>query len=106
MIPVYLKDGVDVQGLHAPLWRAAHLAAAVWEAQDLGELVITSAIRPQTAERSLHPHGLAIDLRRWGLIAPREAVQTLKALLGEAYDVVLEADHVHVEYDTQRITRA
>jgi len=43
-----------------------------------------------------------MDLRRWDLDAAgktSQAVSMLKSQLGSDYDVVLESDHIHVEYD-------
>jgi hypothetical protein len=62
---------------------------------------ITSAREGNHSENSLHYTGEAIDLRIWYL-TPRQRriyVDDLKWVLGDDFDVVLEKNHIHVEYD-------
>lgn len=56
------------------------------------------------AATSLHPFGLAVDLDVIGDSPPQRAAlgEWLRRLLDPQYDVVLEADHVHVEWDAHR----
>lgn len=51
--------------------------------------------------RSLHPSGNAADLRTFHIPEPlRQGFTTgLAVALGVEYDVVLEKDHIHMEYD-------
>jgi hypothetical protein len=61
-------------------------------------LTLTSCTDGDHKAGSLHHTGRAVDLRL--PIARREAiVGELKNRLGDEYDVVLEVDHIHVEYD-------
>lgn len=50
---------------------------------------------------SLHPKGLAVDLRTKDLALEKIVilVNQLRLDLGPEFDVVLEVDHIHVEYD-------
>ena len=70
--------------------------------KDMGkECVITSLMDGNHMEGSKHYVGGAADLRIWFFnnAEKRIAVKQLKTYLGVGYDVVLEKDHIHVEYD-------
>jgi hypothetical protein len=63
-------------------------------------LVVTSLGEGEHMVGSLHPRGYAADLRTSTLGVNQAAILgELKGRLGPAYDVILEADHIHVEYD-------
>jgi hypothetical protein len=63
--------------------------------------VITSGREGNHSENSLHYVGAAIDLRVWYMTPSerREYREVLAEVLGDDFDVVLETNHVHVEYD-------
>lgn len=99
-----IKAGVDLRGLTVPMAIAALVAEDVY--RDAGrELVITSACDGVHMPGSLHGSGRALDLRtRAAGIQEQEAeriARRLRAALGEQFDVVVERDHVHVEFDPQ-----
>jgi RHS repeat-associated protein len=50
---------------------------------------------------NIHYEGNAVDLRTRDLTSPQaeHAVEGLRRNLGDDYDVILEGDHIHVEYD-------
>ena len=62
-----------------------------------GEMVVTSVRDGKHKEHSLHYVGQAVDLRTrdftdmWA--------HYLRNALGKDWDVVVESDHIHVEYD-------
>lgn len=69
-------------------------------------VVITSARDGTHSRASLHYVGLAVDVRSTGdrIGAPKDEspavwAARLRQYLGSAYDVIVEADHIHVEYD-------
>lgn len=82
-------------------------------------IVITSAADGTHGLNSLHPKGFAFDVRIYGtregavkspfvpgmMLATMQRAEAtgwvgrLRAELGRDYDVVLESDHIHVEYD-------
>ena len=101
MIPLKLKKGCRVKGLSAEIMFAVGVAHAIYFELGASELVITSGTDGRHSEDSKHHCGDAIDLRRWTLPDDKvnEAVRLLKHRLGDAYDVVLEDTHIHVEYD-------
>lgn len=94
---VQLKPSAGIGCLEPPMVVALVVAADVYH--EAGErLVVTSACDPTDARRpdSLHPYGLAMDLR---LPSDLRVLDRLALLLGPNFDVVPEPDHVHLEYD-------
>lgn len=92
---IRVKDGVQPQ-----LIRIVAEVANISEELDL-PLTITSGIDGQHGEDSLHYALRAVDIRINDL-KPNEVkavVADLQKFLGTSYDVVLEADHIHVEFD-------
>lgn len=74
---------------------AATLLGAKWD------VVITSGNDGKHMKGSKHYSNNALDLRTWN-IPNRDLPLFVKALaerLGPDYDVVLEDDHIHVEFD-------
>jgi hypothetical protein len=66
------------------------------------DLVVTSLRDGQHSASSLHYSGNAVDLRTNTLNASqRQSVyQAIRAeLYSRGYDVILESDHLHIEYD-------
>ena len=64
------------------------------------ELVVTSVLDGAHRVGSLHYTGNAADIRTRSL-APedrRELESFAREVLGDAYDVVLESDHLHIEF--------
>lgn len=85
----------------AALQRAHSIASAIYASLGVPFLV-TSGTDGKHSAGSLHYSGNAMDLRRWDLDAKgvtAQAVSMLKSQLGSEFDVVLESDHIHVEYD-------
>ena len=65
------------------------------------EPIITSANDGQHMTKSLHYVGRAIDLRtrNLSLSEQRVVLRELKLRLGNAFDIILEPDHIHLEFD-------
>jgi hypothetical protein len=98
-VPVKLKEGVNLEGVSWRMFYAACVAEEIYKKHGV-ECVITSANDGKHGDKTLHHKGLALDLRTWNLNG-REAYVTadIKQALGPGYDVVLERDHIHMEYD-------
>lgn len=81
--------------------RAITIVDAVSIALTKKEIVITSVLDGVHSEKSLHYKGLAFDMRTF--IYKSDEIEKLMAMvkymLGPNYDVVLEDDHIHVEFD-------
>lgn len=97
-----IKSGVNVVGLRPMIITIIPIVNDVirWTGS---EMVITSAMEGEHMVNSLHPKGRAIDIR-----LPCEehsknewVVSILQVVLGKNYDVVLEKDHIHIEYDPE-----
>lgn len=100
-----VKDGVIIDGVHPYILIAAAVYDLLRQSRGWGEGTITSvrdggdAVGAARVTGSLHPHGLAVDLRTRDLDAnaARSLAVQLRMMLGGAFDVVEEADHLHVE---------
>jgi hypothetical protein len=94
-----LKDGVSLQDVSWRMFHAAVVAEKVYATYG-AELVITSANDGKHGDKTLHHKGLALDLRTWNLGGREMQVASdLAKALGNDYDVVLERDHIHLEWD-------
>ena len=65
------------------------------------DCVITSGTDGRHGENSLHYKGLALDFRTRDLTLGQQKIwlALCEEKLGEDWDIVLEKDHMHVEYD-------
>lgn len=76
------------------------VADAVWDEE--GQVcAVTSGLEGTHKARSKHYTGAALDLRThyFGPDAIQRVATRLRDILGSDYDVVVEATHIHVEYD-------
>ena len=89
-------DTVNIRDLDVTLKMALQQIEYVYSKFNT-ELVITSGKDGQHGIGSLHYEGKAVDLRTWNVLD--SLVKALKAHLGADYDIVLEKDHIHVEWD-------
>lgn len=106
---VHLKEGVRISGVRPELLIGVVVACGVYERMR-ETFVITAMLDGKHMDGSLHYKGLAFDCRlpSW-YQQPRPAVvptpedhalqEELKRELGDDFDVVLEGDHIHIEYD-------
>lgn len=101
MIRVHENGSVRVHGIKPEILLSILIAERIWSTHG-ADLVITSLIDGKHSLGSLHYVGMAVDLRRWQLDDPEQAVEELKAALGPDYDVILESTHVHVEFQPKR----
>lgn len=76
------------------------------------QLVITSANdSTEHKQGSLHYKGAAVDIRTRDLLGgytgqyAQDIVRSLREELGDDYDVILEGDHIHLEYDPDHRSR-
>lgn len=95
-----LKDEtVNINGLTLPMIEAIAGAMRVWDAAGMQTLVITSACDGDHMPGSKHYNGDALDLRSRTLTDAFAVRDMLQDELGDDYDVILESDHIHVEWD-------
>ncbi len=100
---VTLKAGVQLRGMTPQILLVIMVAEGVYGEHDY-PLVVTSVCDGKHSWNSLHYVGMAIDFRTRHLAAGDNLKITgeLKACLGLEFDVVLETDHIHVEWQPER----
>jgi hypothetical protein len=95
------KLGIDISRLKRPIRRALNVIEGAYREKGL-EAVITSTYEGNHIPSSLHYANLAVDIR-----CPKENRARMKNVLanrlGKEYDVILEEDHIHIEYDPKTI---
>lgn len=97
---IAIKPSVRIRGLGTEILLAVMIAHELFREQ-AQTLTLTSGTDGQHKAGSKHHSGEAVDLRL--PTARKEAVvEQLQNRLGAEYDVVLEVDHIHVEYDPKR----
>ncbi|MGE5486501.1 MAG: hypothetical protein ACM3ZB_01615 [bacterium] len=98
-----LKPGVRIAGLRPETVLAVVTAERILEEMGV-DCVITAALDGKHTAGSLHYSGAAVDIRSREL-APddlKKLVARLRECLGEDFDVVLEIDHVHLEFQPKK----
>lgn len=106
---IQFKVGVQAGPLHPAIHHALNIIGIVWELYfPLIVPVITSLRDSVHGSHSKHygyplgdirVQGLDIRTRNLSEDEYRVAIIELRRYLGEAYDIVDESDHLHVEYD-------
>ena len=93
-----VKPGVSVRGIQPATVFGLIICHSVF--QDLGEtLTVTSGTEGSHSWASLHYVGQAFDIRIRDLRNEvARVVERLKSALGKEFDVVLESDHIHIEF--------
>lgn len=95
-----IKPGVDLLGLQPPMAIAYTICHGIYFTYGL-PCVITSGVDGKHGPHTHHKKGLAFDLRTRDA-APELIVviyEAIKHALGAQFQVVLEKDHIHVEFD-------
>ena len=103
---ICLKNDVKINGAHFYSEMTRIMDALRITAPDLNDCTvwITSANDSKHMATSLHYKNRAFDVRIWNIAGNTKAeaalwVTRLKATLGKDYDIILEPDHIHIEYD-------
>ena len=97
---IYIKPGVSVARLKPQMNLALLIAGSIFAEQQM-DMWITSGDDGSHSAKSLHWLGCAVDLRTRHLPVTDKTriVMLLKRALADAYDVVLEPTHIHLEWD-------
>lgn len=96
------KDDTIYPEIGAPLLLALTIADSIY--QEHGhKMVITSLRDGAHSHTSLHYSGAAADLRIRGLESPQRVADEIRTALNRHYDVILESDHIHVEWQPRRL---
>ena len=98
-----IKSGprrAKVNGLRAEITLAIFIATFVYAEYEF-ECVITECTGAKHGYASIHYLGLAVDLRTNNIPDQKTKLKIrneVKKRLGDQYDVILEKDHLHIEY--------
>ena len=94
-----LKNGVNPSQIKPEINLAIMVALSIWSRQNEPVLTITSVADSKHGLTSLHYVGYAIDIRIRELHSnPKELADVLRDSLVSDYDVILEGNHIHLEY--------
>lgn len=96
-----LKTGIKIAGLQPELILGLFIADGISQKEFGRELTVTSIIDGVHMKGSKHYLGMAADFRTYDMQvgAAPALVTRLKECLDSWYDIVLESDHIHFEYD-------
>jgi len=99
-----LKPGVRVQGMQPELMLAMVVANEVYKSHNI-EFVVTSVVDGRHSHTSLHYSGNALDCRTRDMSRDLAEFVTkeIKEGLGDDYDVILESNHIHIEYQPRQL---
>lgn len=99
---VLIKSSVQLRYLKPQMIIALIVATEIYRNYQLN-LVITSGDDSDKVHmaNSKHNTGLALDFRTRDMnqTVKNSIVANLRACLNSEYDIVLEKDHIHIEYD-------
>lgn len=96
------KQGVRVQGMSPEIMLAISVAHMVYVSQG-NNCIITAVSDGKHMPGSLHYKGRAVDLRLPAMpntVAHAQMIANqIRMGLTNEYDVILEKDHIHIEFD-------
>lgn len=98
-----IKPDVNIVGMRPELAFALACAADIWAKREQ-EVTVTSVVDGRHSRGSLHYTGCAADLRTRDLPSGTETLlaDELRTALGDQFDVILERDHIHLEFQPKR----
>ena len=100
---IRLKDGVTLGKLQPQAVLLAVVMDQVYAANGISVCVITSGDDGQHKRQSKHYEGRALDFRTRDMPAAKQTkvVAEARAALGRDFDIILESDHIHCEWDAK-----
>ncbi len=101
---IKFKQGTKISGIRPELIMAILVAEGVYQKYNT-DLVVTSVNDGRHSFTSLHYSGSAVDIRTREL-PEADSIQAvgeeIRQALSNEYDVVVELDHIHIEYQPKR----
>ncbi len=102
---ISLKTDVKLHDLRGPIILLIMIAHGIYQ-KNGHNLVVTSLNDGKHSTTSLHYDGAAVDLRTTAAGILPDVIKKIHAELKKAvvkdFDVILEEDHIHVEYQPRR----
>lgn len=98
---ITFKLGVKVENVSRLMFHAINLVDKIYEKYGY-RTVVTSITDGKHSIGSLHYKGFAVDFRTYHIPSyeQQQAIaKEIDKILGENFDVVLEGNHIHIEYD-------
>lgn len=98
-------DNCKFKDLKPQILLAIYVSEQVYLAYNVPEMWLTSVDDSTHGSNSLHYSGNAIDIRTRNIPGGYTGEKAklihaaIKARLGKEFDVVLESNHIHIEYD-------
>lgn len=101
VIPVFYKSGVSLMGVQAVTTLGIEMCARAYQRIGQKEMWVTSVTDGKHKDGSKHYEGLAFDLRTRMLTKEQtlRLAAVMRGILEGEWDVVVEGDHIHVEFD-------
>tara|TARA_R110002074_G_scaffold6353_1_gene29275 strand:+ start:824 stop:1141 length:318 start_codon:yes stop_codon:yes gene_type:complete len=97
---IKIKRGVKINGLKPEMVMGLVVTEGYFNDNGLSDVTVTSAVDGTHGIGSLHYVGYAADVRIWEIVNDYlpQFTEGLSEALGEEFDVVLESDHIHIEF--------
>lgn len=104
MAVVRLKAGVSLAGIQPEMVVALRVLEDVYDRLGVSEVVVTSCTDGTHSPSSRHYLGFALDLRTRNVPAAQrdELTTQVKKALGQDFYVLLESDHLHIDFRPRR----
>ena len=101
---MFLKAGVSIAGIRPELMIGVNVFQELFHTLLSHEMTITSVVDGKHSHTSLHYNGSAFDIRTRDLNdgEAEKIVKEAKKRLTRDFDILLESDHIHVEYQPRR----
>ena len=100
---IWLK--IDVQGDLQPIVAKARGKVAQIYGAHNEDLYITSQREGLHGDITLHYDGWAFDISFPKHSSIQDVVAEIEEVLGPDFDIIVESDHIHIEYDPKVVTR-
>ncbi len=104
---IVYKNGVRFPMVLGPIWAAIDASASAYGDSGREEMVVTSIFDGKHSRNSLHWSGAAVDLRTVAAGIEEEEAQDIAQLIrsylpDNEFDVIVEDDHIHIEWQPKR----
>lgn len=93
-----IKDGVSMSGVRPEIAIALQIVEPILNTYGQ-ETVVTSCMEGRHKRASAHYSGRAVDLRIWDITNKDKCMEYMQDALGRDYDVIMESNHIHLEFD-------